>query len=389
MMQRAIYPMIELTFNPFSLLISVALIISLTLGFLVLFSRDKNRKAKYFLAALMFIIAFWNASILSLDLNIYRYALGIIWVPMTYTLALGPCFYFYVHYTTDTKYQQNPTIWFHFIPVALEVMLFLIEVFQGLPQGIGYFETSIFKTFDPLINGLAILSFVIYGFFARQKIREYHEWVKSNYSHFHRYNLNWLYRLNSAFLILLAFWLFYFLSDYFLFDYKLSFYDYYPFHLTLAIISIWLGIEAMSRSNILFPEVISNSKISHESTEPSESAEVDIVEKANWLKQQIEDNYLYLDPELSLRSLAETLDIHPNLTSKIINEGLKQSFSDCINQYRINAVLEKLESPDTQDSTFLAIAFNCGFNSKATFNRVFKKTVGQTPLQYKNNLKKS
>ena len=109
----------------------------------------------------------------------------------------------------------------------------------------------------------------------------------------------------------------------------------------------------------------------------------------NWLKQQIEDNYLNLDPELSLRSLAETLDIHPNLTSKIINEGLKQSFSDCINQYRINAVIEKLESPDNQDSTFLAIAFNCGFNSKATFNRVFKKSIGQTPLQYKSNLKKS
>jgi hypothetical protein len=69
--------MIELTFNFYSLTLSTAFIIAITFG-LLLFSRNKNKKADRFLAALLFMVALWNASLLVLDLGIYRYALGII-----------------------------------------------------------------------------------------------------------------------------------------------------------------------------------------------------------------------------------------------------------------------------------------------------------------------
>jgi len=114
--------------------------------------------------------------------------------------------------------------------------------------------------------------------------------------------------------------------------------------------------------------------------------DIEIVEKAKWLKQQIERDLLYLDPELSLKSLAETINLNSNFVSKIINDGLNQTFSDCINEYRVNAVMKKLSDSTSKNTTFLAIAFDCGFNSKTTFNRVFKKHVGVTPLQFKNNL---
>jgi AraC-like DNA-binding protein len=80
--------------------------------------------------------------------------------------------------------------------------------------------------------------------------------------------------------------------------------------------------------------------------------------------------------------LSETLDIHPNLASKIINESLNQTFSDCINSFRVKAVINKLKDSYYEKTTFLAIAFDCGFNSKTTFNRVFKKQMGQNPLQF-------
>ena len=375
--------MIELTFNVFSLLISIALIIALTFGFLLMFSRHKNYKAERFLALLMFIIAFWNASILILDLAIYRYAIGIIWVPINYTLALGPCFYFYIWFVTDFAFDQKVKIWPHFVPVIFEIVLFFIEVYQGIPQRKGYFQTDLFLATDPIVKMLAIASLMTYGYLGRKRIQKYHAWVADNYSHYHRYNLNWLYRLISIFLLFLVIWSGYFLMDFFYYD--LTLYDYYPLHLRLAIISIWLSVEAFSKKDLTYPDKAIKPV---ESNKPIPELDDELRQKACWLKQKIEQNLLYLDPELSLKSLAETLDIHPNMTSKIINIGLNQTFSDCINEYRVKAVLDKLNNRQNDGCTFLAIAFDCGFNSKTTFNRVFKRIVGKTPLEYKNSMVK-
>ena len=373
--------MIDLTFNLINLLISISLIIALSFGAMLLIPRQSNRQADRFLAALMFVIALWNASLLTLDLGIYRFAAGIIWIPMTFSLALGPCFYFYVRFITQIDYLNSPKIWPHFIPVLLETLLFFYEVFQGLPLGLGYFQTNTYQTINPFVDAAAIFSFVIYGYFARQRIKIYHCWVKQQFSDSHRYNLNWLQRLSTVFLVFLVFWLSYFVTDYFIFEYQLSIYDYYPFHLTLAVISIWLCVEAFAQNNIIFPEKpasqIKQSKIVAEESDK-------LKQQAEWLTKEIEENLLYLDPELSLRSLADTLEIHPNLVSKVINDGLQQTFTDCINQYRVAAVKKQLEDPSRQNNTFLAIAYDCGFNSKATFNRVFKKQTGKTPLQYRD-----
>jgi AraC-like DNA-binding protein len=227
---------------------------------------------------------------------------------------------------------------------------------------------------------------MVYGYYGRRNIKIYHQWVKDNYSHYHRYNFSWLSRLSSIFLYFLTVWFGYFIVDYFLFNYALSISDYYPFHLILAIISIWLSIEAYSKPDILYPdETVKKSTSENKSVDIDE----DLQTKAAWLREQVELNLLYLDPELSLRSLADTLDIHPNFASKIINEGLNQTFSDCINEYRVKAVVKKLQDPQHDNATFLAIAFDCGFNSKTSFNRIFKKKMGLTPLQFKNNLQKS
>ena len=376
--------MFELTFNIYSLLISIAFIIALTFAFILLFSRSQNKQADRFLAAILFIVAFWNASVLILSINIHQYANDIIWIPLTYTLALGPCLYFYIQYMTNIEWNSKIRKWPHFIPVFFQVCLYLFEVFQGLPLGVGYYDTTTYIVFEPIVNALAIISLMVYGYIARIQIKKYHEWVDNNYSHTYRYNLNWLLRLSTIMLIVLTIWLGYYCIDYFLYDYRLSIFEYFPFHLALAVISIWLSVEAFSKPVIIYPETVSSKKVNS-----NMSNDLEIEEKAVWLKKQIEKNLLYLDPELSLKSLADTIDIHPNLVSKIINDGLQKTFSDCINEYRINAVIKKLNDFEFKNTSFLALAFDCGFNSKTTFNRVFKKQNGMTPLQYRNKLKKS
>jgi AraC-like DNA-binding protein len=91
----------------------------------------------------------------------------------------------------------------------------------------------------------------------------------------------------------------------------------------------------------------------------------------------------YLDPELKLDKLAASLHLHPKTLSHLLNKGLQASFYDYINHHRVEAVKEKLSDPNYDKYTLLGIALEAGFNSKSTFNHIFKKFTHQTPLEYK------
>jgi len=90
----------------------------------------------------------------------------------------------------------------------------------------------------------------------------------------------------------------------------------------------------------------------------------------------------YLDPDLTLQQLAEKLRTNTSILSKAINSGFGQNFNNYINEYRVNAMREKMVLPKYQNYTLVSIAFECGFNSKATFNRAFKKFTGMSPKSY-------
>lgn len=93
----------------------------------------------------------------------------------------------------------------------------------------------------------------------------------------------------------------------------------------------------------------------------------------------------YQNTELTLFTLAKRLSIHPNHLSQIINQHHKQNFFDYINEYRVNDVKEALLSGKYDNHSLLGVAFECGFNSKASFNRAFKKIAGVTPSEFRKN----
>ncbi|MBS1531416.1 MAG: ABC transporter permease, partial [Bacteroidetes bacterium] len=114
----------------------------------------------------------------------------------------------------------------------------------------------------------------------------------------------------------------------------------------------------------------------------------DAREKGRRLKEMIVTNRLYEDAELTLATLAAKLNIHPHDLSRIINVGLEKNFSDFINEFRVREVVRKMQDPAYERLTLLGIAYESGFNSQRTFNRVFKELTGKTPLEYKNTLRK-
>ncbi|MEO1624624.1 MAG: helix-turn-helix transcriptional regulator, partial [Bacteroidota bacterium] len=101
--------------------------------------------------------------------------------------------------------------------------------------------------------------------------------------------------------------------------------------------------------------------------------------------QQFLERKLYLNPKLTLSQMAADLSINSNLLSQLINTVFGKNFNQFVNDYRIEEFKKEARKPDNRHLSLLAIAMNCGFNSKATFNRVFKNASGLSPKEYLNS----
>ncbi len=100
------------------------------------------------------------------------------------------------------------------------------------------------------------------------------------------------------------------------------------------------------------------------------------------LQQHMQDESPYLDPELSLRTLAKQLPLHPNQLSWLLNESIGKNFNEYINHYRIEAFKKLSNDPKNKQITLIGLAYDSGFNSKTVFNTYFKKETGLTPKEY-------
>jgi AraC-like DNA-binding protein len=104
------------------------------------------------------------------------------------------------------------------------------------------------------------------------------------------------------------------------------------------------------------------------------------------LKKLMESEKLYTESELSLSELANRLNTLPNYLSQVINDQEGKTFYDYINMLRIEEFKRLISLPESKKYTLLSLSFDCGFNSKSSFNKNFKKVTGQSPSEYLNNL---
>lgn len=103
----------------------------------------------------------------------------------------------------------------------------------------------------------------------------------------------------------------------------------------------------------------------------------------------VEGEKVYLNRELNLPVLAEKLEMRPDVLSRLINEKFEKNFNDFINTYRIQAAKELLSDPEQANAKIAGVAIDCGFKSISAFNTAFKKSVGMTPSQFRDELKGS
>ena len=105
------------------------------------------------------------------------------------------------------------------------------------------------------------------------------------------------------------------------------------------------------------------------------------------LIHQLGEKKLYLNPELTLKDLADNIQTTPKVLSQVINQRFNQKFYDLINSYRCEEVKRILSESDDK-TTISEAMYHSGFNSKSSFNKEFKKLTGQTPSGFKKSIGK-
>jgi YesN/AraC family two-component response regulator len=106
----------------------------------------------------------------------------------------------------------------------------------------------------------------------------------------------------------------------------------------------------------------------------------EIVRKIN---KAMEEDKLYQETELTLHQLSLHLQHPSHQVSQAINDGMNKTFYDLINGYRVDEAKRLLLNPKNRSFTILSVGFEAGFNSKTTFNTVFKKFTGLTPTDFR------
>ena len=144
----------------------------------------------------------------------------------------------------------------------------------------------------------------------------------------------------------------------------------------------WYVLKAL-RYPQLFTGVDSKIKLSTDLTEKPNTKEN--TKEIEQLFLFMIKNKPYLNPSLTLRRLAEEIQMNTRDLSVLINQSLNKHFFDFINEYRIEEAKNILRNPSKKEFTILEILYEVGFNSKSSFNTAFKKHTGLTPTQFRKS----
>lgn len=145
------------------------------------------------------------------------------------------------------------------------------------------------------------------------------------------------------------------------------------------------AIHAVTMPNLALNIHVSQAPSTEASSKRYEKSSLDAALMDDYEKQlykYIEKNKAYLNPELSLEELAQQVKMPKHHLTQVLNERINKSFYVFINEYRIQEAVKRLNDIK-KDINILSLAFECGFNSKSSFNNYFKKVTGYTPSAYR------
>lgn len=304
-------------------------------------------------------------------------------------LLHGPFLFLYISSLADINFKMNQTKLIHFAPFVLfNLFLLIASQYPEISEGIRLNHTHgmhkpvwVFNLF--LIS--VVLSGPFYFILSILSLKRLDVNIFNNFSTLENVNLSWLRKLIYTFGFI---WtaLMIFATIHHVFNMFSWIFCTHGLTLSLSVFIIIIGYLGLKQKEIFvnFPD--SGSEFVTEERAKYSGVAADEEETKHYvsnLRQYMDAEKPYLDPEISLPELSKRLGVSSHFLSRVINEQLGVNFFDFVNRYRVEEVKLRITDPKFNYLSILGIAFESGFNTKSTFNRVFKKTTGLTPKEFR------
>ncbi|MDI1256274.1 MAG: helix-turn-helix transcriptional regulator [Flavobacterium sp.] len=324
------------------------------------------------------------------------------YVPFQQLYLFGPLIYFYTQSLLNPDFRLLKSDLWHFIPAIVFILynLWIWIYDQFIHNGYYFYVDGVDKDFDAWYQYSGFISMAFYLILSLRYYNIYRRLIFQVTSFAESILFKWIKTYLISFLILMLLPIVFDILGYFFPEIK-TYKGSWWFFLAFSIVMYYIAITAYANpviSKIHFrlsvfdsqPVVLltSNNSVADENIIEVEADKIkfsDNAEIKNWktkIAALMDNAALYKNPELTLADIAKILHTNPSVISKAVNQGFGLNFNDLINKYRTEAVIRCIERGEHTKTTLLGIAYDCGFNSKATFNRAFKKNTGRSPKEY-------
>lgn len=370
----------------------IIVIFQLILISIFLFTHDKGKKISNILLGAFFLAIGLNLldSFLVLE-KVYLHNTAFVAWGSCIPLLFGPLLYLYTRSILIKNFSLSGRNWLHFLPFILffiltELGYLLLKEESRLAMIQNMVQRKV-PTSVYAVSGLIFLQFFLYAGASLRLISRYKKLVGQKFSDEHRNNISWLSSTIIFFTVCMI------ISAINGFVGLTSLAQFYYLFLAVIIFGVFVFINRVLLKALKRPEIFAwmdenqdADKIQPGSTAkyPGSTLSEDERNKAlDRLRKYIEAEKPFLDPELSLDQLAKSLDLRPKILSQVINESLHKNFFEFINDYRIEEAKRLLTDPADKKITVLEVLYEVGFNSKSSFNTLFKRHTGLTPSEFK------
>lgn len=309
------------------------------------------------------------------------------YIPFQQLLLLPPVLFFYTKSLLDKSFSFKRADFIHFIPAIIyliySVIIFITD--KIVLQEYYFYADGRDKDLATWYQIAGFISLVFYSIKSLNTYRKYKSITFDVVSFADNILFKWVQRFLIALLILLIIRILFFVLN----PEWAQFGNKFWYYLCFSILFYYISLSGYVNSVQTIIPFNSNfnaiEEIEIETIETSAANQLNIVELDEWkinLETLMMVDKAFQNPTLTLADVSEKLKISAKKISQVINQGFKMNFNDFVNYYRTEEVIKKLQSGKHNIHTLLAIAYDCGFNSKSTFNRSFKKQTGLTPKEY-------
>ncbi|GAA4470925.1 hypothetical protein GCM10023189_60550 [Nibrella saemangeumensis] len=375
-------------FEQLSLIITNAGVVLGVFVTLLLTSKSvRESRANLFLSILLLAMSFSILHIQYAGRVINHFSANVFSLGDPTFLLIGPLLWLYMQELTGHRTRWSFRLMLHFIPF-LTVILLSTTLNR-------YFSDSTAVAFLNGHRGWLAISFWVfmviqfsgYLYLINKRWQAYRQLVEQEVSNTENVSLAWVQFFMGVFLGILLFFLLVLLN---LIHHGNSVWV----GRTIAVV-FSLSVFALGYKGILQKEIFHLDQTQTDVVPPSVSVPTPEPEIRKPDQQLIDrllrfmaDEKPYLDPELTLSSLAKRLNLSRSELSQLINEGVGNNFYNFVNKYRVEQVKAFMNNPAMKHYNLLGLALEAGFKSKSTFNLIFKRFTGLTPSEYLQTLSK-